>query len=191
MIEIDFAERLPPWLLQDYLARRADWYAHRNGLPASFGARDAFDDGSHIVLATDGRRCLGGARATVAAPGEPLPMERLCPGLRLQDLFPEHGLPDEPRAEFSKLVVFENGDLRNDLALRMFGFMLEHNPRPDVRFAFSICAEKRHAMYRFLARAHRLPCQARRLPDALVPPDLRPFGSQMIQAYSLERSPAR
>lgn len=185
---VDFADRLPPEVLEGYFTRRSDWYEQRNGLPREFGARDTFDDVSYIVLAAEGTRCLGGARATVSSPDAPrlLPMETLCPGLQLGDLFPDLPLATTAHAEFSRLVVDGSLGLGNDLALRLFTFLLRNNPRPDVRYCFSITATARNRMYRALARANRLEHHARTVPEALIPPVLRPFGPQTVQVYHLE-----
>lgn len=191
VITVGFAERFPPALLAEYFELRNWWYGRRLGVRGDPAPRDAFDDTSTIVLATDGRHCVGGVRATVCDPEAPrrLPMEELCPGLRLATLFPDLPLAAVAHAEFSKLVVARRDgamSFRNTVAERIFGFLWgPDNPRPDVRYAFSLAATSSSRIYRALADAHGLRWEARPAPLEFVPPELDPVGHFSVQAYVL------
>lgn len=197
VITVDFAERLPPALLAEYFELRNWWYGQRLGVKGDPAPRDEFDDTSTIVLATDGRRCVGGARVTVCEPEAPrrLPMETLCPGLRLARLFPDLPLATTAHAEFSKLVVARRDgamSFRNTVANRIFGFLWgADNPRPDVRYAFSLAATSSSRIYRALADAHGLRWHAIPAPREFVPAELDPVGRFSVQVYVLDAAQGR
>lgn len=192
VITVNFAERFPPALLAEYFELRNWWYGRRLGVQGDPAPRDEFDDSSTIVLATDGLRCVGGARATVCEPESPrsLPMEALCPGLRLATLFPHLPLATVAHAEFSKLVVARRDgamSFRNTVAERIFGFLWgADNPRPDVRYAFSLASTSSSRIYRALADAHGVRWEAVPVPVEFVPPELDPVGRFSVQAYVLD-----
>jgi len=190
-LTVDFAGRLPPALLDEYFELRNWWYGRRHGIDGEAAPRDAFDDESLHVLATDGRRCLGGARITIreAGAGRPLPMEALCDGLSVAGMFPDLPLDRAAHAEFSKLIVARReGALpfHNTVADRIFRFLWgPDNPRPDVRYALSFAPRAQSRIYRALADAHGLSVHARPVPPELVPPSIarREFA---VQVYVLD-----
>jgi hypothetical protein len=174
-VRFGFPHEFDPAIVQDYFRKRVEWYEKRIAAPLETSRRDEFDDRSHIVLATDGRQCLGGLRATVRRPGDrrPLPTEVICSGLRISDLFPEVDLQNQPHAELSKLVIVSDaGPLAfgNDLAFRLLHFLLrERNPEPDVLYAL-IGGSRRHArLYRGLGRLMGLRPLVRSIPVNLIP----------------------
>jgi hypothetical protein len=143
MIQVTFAEMLAPEILENYFDKRAAWYQQRLNLSTRPLRKDQFDAKSYIVLATDGYECVGGLRATIRQPSKqhPLPMEEACPGLRLQDVFPELRLDSTPHAEISKLIVHSSQQsltFQNGIADRLLKFMLiTNNPEPTVRSSLS------------------------------------------------------
>lgn len=190
-LTVDFAERFPPALLDEYFELRNWWYGRRHRLEGDVAPRDAFDDESIHVLASDGARCIGGARVTIREAGDtrPLPMEVLCPGLSAARVFPELPLERVARAEFSKLVVARRDGampLGNGIAGRIFGFLWgPDNPRTDVRYALSLAPTYQSRIYRALANAHGLPHLACPVPPELVPPTIA-RGEFVVQAYVLD-----
>lgn len=191
-LTVDFAGRLPPALLDEYFELRNWWYGHRLGIAGEVAPRDAFDDESLHVLASDGQRCVGGARITIreAGAGRPLPMEAQCEGLSVARLFPDLPLDRAAHAELSKLIVARReGALphHNAVADRIFRFLWgPHNPRPDVRYAFSFAPRAQSRIYRALADAHGLAVQARPVPPELVPPAAIARGEFAVQVYVLD-----
>lgn len=200
---VDFADRLPPAIRRDYLARRTSWFVERAGVPNYAAGPDAYDDVSYTVLATDGQECLGGVRATVRFPGDPmlLPLEKQCRGLYLPRLFPQLRLDETPHAEFSRLLVQAHGRplaLTNDIAYRLFRFLLlEQNPQPAVRYVFSWSNQRSDRLYQRLGNAFGLEQVVVPVPDELVPEALRqgeadrPGGGQVIRGYVLPPQPLK
>lgn len=196
-IVVEFADRLPPAVRADYLAKRTGWFLERAKLPGYDAGSDEYDAVSYTVLATDGRECLGGVRATVRSPGDalPLPMEAQCRGLALPGLFPQLGLDRLPYAEFSKLLVCGGGrplSFTNDVALRLFRFLLiEHNPRPDVGYVFSWSNQRCDRLYRALGDAFGLEQFAAAIPADILPEAIRlgeadrPGGASVVRGYRL------
>jgi hypothetical protein len=174
-VQLGFHHEFAPSIVQDYFRKRAEWYERRIAAPPEASRRDDYDDRSHIVLASDGRQCLGGLRATVRQPGDPrlLPTERLCAGLSVFELFPEAGLRDRPHAELSKLVILSDDgppSYTNDLAFRLLHFLLkERNPEPGVEYALISASRLHSRMYRGLGRMMGLRPVVRELPLELIP----------------------
>ena len=174
-IRIGFHTEFDPSILDDYFRKRLAWYEQRLAASPAVSGRDEFDDSSYIVLASDGRECLGGLRATVRRPADrwSLPTERVCAGLRIADLFPEVDLAGAPHAELAKLVITSDSGppaFTNDLAFRLLHFLLkERNPEPDVAYAL-IAGSHRHArLYRGLGRMMGLAPISRAIPRAVIP----------------------
>lgn len=190
-ITVTFAEQLAPAILENYFDKRAAWYQQRLNLPTCPVRQDEFDAESYIVLATDGQECVGGLRATVRRPSEAgsLPMEEACPGLRLKDVFPELGLDSTPHAEISKLIVHSNRSpltFQNGIVDRLLKFMLvTNNPEPSVPFVFIMAPRLQMRIYTSQARALGVDFETRTVPDAWLPPVLRPFAPVLIQACYL------
>src|SRR5262245_16506924 len=105
-VQIGLQDDFDPAIVDDYFRKRVTWYQQRISGSAAVSGRDEFDDRSHLVLASDGRQCLGGLRATVRRPGDGrlLPTEHIFRGLDLASLFPGIDLT-QPHAELSKLVI--------------------------------------------------------------------------------------
>jgi hypothetical protein len=178
-VRVGFRQDFDAAVLEDYFRKRVEWYERRLDAPATASQKDEFDERSHIVLATDGRQCLGGLRATVRRPDDvrPLPTERVCGGLNVFELFPDVDLPHTPHAELSKLVIVSDDGpppFTNDVGVRLLRFLLlEANPEPDVAYAL-IGGGRRHArMYTHLGRLMGLRAISRPIPLALVPEDYR------------------
>ncbi len=174
-IRIAFDREFDPSILDDYFRKRVAWYEQRIAASSAVSGRDEFDDRSYIVLASDGRQCFGGLRATVRRPGDTslLPTEAVCRGLRIADLFPEADLAGRPHAELAKLVITTDDGppaFTNDLAFRLLHFLLrERNPEPDVAYAL-IAGSRRHArLYQGLGHLMGLRGVSRIIPRALIP----------------------
>lgn len=188
-VSVDFANRLPEAVVEDYFERRIESYTRRMGADSVYGGKDEFDAASHIVIATEAGRCVGGFRVTVREAGHrtPLPMEKDCPGLDLATLFPELPLASSACGEFSRMVIgsFERPfSFTNTIAERLCGYLWgAHRPRPDVPFVFSLSNLPRQRLYRALARVNGVDCFERPLPDHLQPDLLKPYGRFSVQAY--------
>ncbi|MEO8084683.1 MAG: hypothetical protein ABI780_12745 [Ardenticatenales bacterium] len=195
-VTVDFADRFEPGMWFEYLAVRDRWFGLRRGIEAVGAPPDAFDAQSIVVLASDGQRCVGGARVTIfELEGEgPLPMEAMFPGLTLRALYDDLPYAAAPYAEISKLVVAgPDGALAhdNDIARRLFDFLWgPANPRPDVRHAFALLPAATGRLYRLLALAHRVPVAERPVPPDWVPPVHRHVGPFVVQAFDLLHGPA-
>jgi hypothetical protein len=156
--------------------------------------RDEFDANSHIVLATDGEECLGGLRANIrrSCLGARLPMEILCPGLRLENVFSDLGLECTPHAEISKLIVHSSRHpllFQNDIMVRMLKFMLvTNNPDPTVPLVFILAPKLQMRIYTSQARALGVKFETRQVPDECLIPELRAQAPIMIQACFLTNS---
>jgi hypothetical protein len=193
-ITVTFGERMAPHILESYFDKRAAWYQQRLNLPHRHARRDKFDDCSHIVLATDGEECVGGLRATVRWPSQvgPLPMEVLCPRLRLQDVYPDLRLESTPHAEISKLIVHSSrGPLsfHNKIAERLLEFLLlTDNPEPSVPFVFILAPRLQMRLYTAQARALGVNFETRPVPESCLIPELRAQAPIMIMACHLADS---
>lgn len=193
-ISVTFANRLAPRFLENYFDKRAACYQRQFNLPTPPKRQDKFDAESYIVLATDGQECVGGLRTTVRRSSHAglLPMEVTCPGLRLQNVFPELDLDSTAHAEISKLIVHSNqGSLsfRNGIADRLLKFMLlTNNPEPSVPFVFILAPRLQMRLCSLQARAFGLNSEIRPLPEAFWPPELHPFAPVSILACYLAPS---
>lgn len=193
-ITVTFADQLAPEILENYFDKRAVWYQQRLNLPTRHARRDEFDAHSHIVLATDGAECVGGLRATVrqSSLGARLPMEILCPGLRLESVFPDLGLETTPHAEISKLIVHSTRHpllFQNDIVDRLLKFTLfTHNPEPTVPLVFILAPRLQMRIYTSQARALGVNFETRQVPEACLIPELRAQAPIMIQACHLAPS---
>jgi hypothetical protein len=156
-VQIGLKDDCDPAIVEDYYRKRVTWYQQRSSGSAAVSGRDQFDDRSYLVLASDGRQCLGGLRATVRRPGDGtvLPTEHLFRGLDLASLFPGVDLA-RPHAELSKLVI-SSGDgplaLTNNIAFDLLNFVLrEKNPAPDVAWVLMSCNRRTARLYEALTR---------------------------------------
>ena len=187
---MDLAGRLPVAVVESYYLRRIDAFHRRMAaVRPGYGGRDEFDEVSHLVLATDGRGCVGGLRLTVRGPDRPalLPMEKECAGLDLVAMFPELPLAGSPHAELSRMVIGaieQPTGYSNTVAERLFEFLWGRgNPRPDVRYVFSLSSRLHQRLFRALARLNGVDCVERPLPAALQPGVVTPGSEFSVQAY--------
>jgi hypothetical protein len=190
-ITVAFANRLAPEILENYFDKRAAWYQQRLNLPTRHARQDEFDAHSHIVLATDGHECVGGLRATIrqSSLGKRLPMEIVCPQLRLENLFPDLGLEFTPHAELSKLIVHSSRhslSFQNDIVDRLLRFTLfTHNPEPTVPVVFILAPKLQMRIYTSQARTLGLNFDVRQVPEALLISELQAQAPIFIQACYL------
>jgi hypothetical protein len=156
-VQIGFKDDFDQAIVEDYYRKRVTWYQRRISGSAAVSGRDQFDDRSYLVLASDGRQCLGGLRATVRRPGDGtvLPAEHVFRGLDIASLFPGVDLA-RPHAELAKLVISSDEGplaLTNNIAFDLLTFVLrEKNPAPDLAYVLMACNRRTARLYEALIR---------------------------------------
>lgn len=186
---IDTAQNHPGFIVQDYFQKREKWYQERNRLLNYTAPPDSFDDSGYLILASNGKECIGGFRATVSHGGNPLlPMEQL--GMRIRDVFPEYDLTNKSYAEIGKLVIHSNhSTLRytNKVLQELIRFTLEGAKKKyDIHYLFVFGWKEQLRLYKLMARHNKFKTIEKKVDQQFIPGIYRTLGENVVQSTELK-----
>jgi hypothetical protein len=157
-VEYEFTR--DPALIHQYFEIRSRLFISVWGLKECHGTKDEFDNANEMLIARQGRLCVGGARFTFATPEEPsmLPLEKS--GLNVKDLFPDLDLDNCKYGECSRFVVLPEFRTR-EISHQMQYHVVQEHIRNGASYGFWMAPLVVARNYRQTVGSFGIPCTIR------------------------------
>lgn len=125
-----------PALLHQYYRLREIMYRRMFNTDKFVGTEDVYDKVSHILIARQGKLCVGGARLTIREPYEDflLPME--SESFKLREQLPDHGLEYCRHGEASRFAILE-GFNEQEVMYNLSRLLCEKGLHEELRYVFA------------------------------------------------------
>lgn len=125
-----------PALLHQYYRLREIMYRRMFKTDKFVGTEDVYDKISHILIARQGKLCIGGARLTIREPYEEflLPME--TEQFKLKEKLPQLGLEYGRHGEASRFAIMEGYNER-EVMYNLSKLLCEKGLQQDLRYVFA------------------------------------------------------
>lgn len=124
-----------PSLLHQYYKLRERMYRKFFNTEEFDGSEDVYDKVSHILIARQGKLCLGGCRLTIREPHEDFLMPMEVDGFKLKHALPKLTLDHCRHGEVSRFAVME-GEKEREVMFSLATIIGEKAMQQDLEYMF-------------------------------------------------------
>lgn len=165
-LPVEYQFSTDPALLHQYYHLRTRMFISVWGLKDFDAAEDFYDPISDILIARQGKLCVGGARLTFSYPGKRVVMPMEAAGFQLSELLPELDLEHRSYGECSRMAVLPEFRTK-EMAFQLRYQLIKQCLRRNADYAFWIAPLPQARNYRQTCVNLGLGCSIRT--DVTVP----------------------